>query len=166
MSVENFTDISPHDMARAEIEAWRGECLDFFAQGEAMIGLLLELALKLGYEVELNQFAPQRTLEAMRLVELVGGTDEEVRDALDALGLWQGVESRGELLAHGTSTTVLDRQGNWFAIIDTVTYRAGKPNKGRWVVSHAETDEFAKQLGRAFTKIKYQLGCTRLRLGE
>jgi len=165
MSVHDLDSFSPHDIARAEIEAWRGECLDFFAQGESMIGSLLELALDQGYEVQLNQFAPQRTLEAMRLVDMVGGTDDEVKDAGDALLGWQAVETRGELLAHGTSTTTLDRHGNWYAIIDTVSYRAGKANKGRWVVSHADTDDFARQLGRAFTKLKVQLGCVRLRLG-
>ena len=164
MSVENFTSFSQFDIARAEIEAWRGECLDFFALGEAMIGALLELALDCGFEIEFQQQAPQRTLEAMRLVELVGGSDEEVKNSLDALIRWQGVESRGELLAHGMLTEALDRHGKWYAIFDMVTYHTGKPNKGRWVASQADSEEFTSQLRRAHTKLKLQLGCVRLRL--
>ena len=164
MSVENFTSFSQYDVARAEIEAWRGECLDFFAQGEAMIGALLELAQDHGFEIELHQQASQRTLEAMRLVELVGGSEDEVKDALEALVRWQGVESRGELLAHGMLTEALDRHGKWYAVVDMVTYHAGKPNKGRWVAGQADSEEFTTQLRRAHAKLKLQLGCVRLRL--
>jgi hypothetical protein len=166
MSVENFPQFVPHDVARSEVEAWRGECLDLFAQGEAMIGALLELAMARNFEVRLHPLAVQRTLEAERLVELVGGSEIEVEDAGKALADWQTVESRGELLAHGTITEALDRHGNWHAIIDTVTYRAGKANKGRWAVSQAETEDFRKQLGAAFNRLKAQLGCVRLRLGS
>ena len=166
MSVENFSQFSQHDIARAEIEAWRGECLDLFAQGEAMVGALLELARDRGLDVELHRQAPQRTLEAMRLVELVGGSDAEVQNSLDALIRWQGVESRGELLAHGMLTEALDRHGKWYAVVDMVTYNAGKPNKGRWVANQADSEEFASQLRRAHTKLKLQLGCVRLRLDD
>ena len=166
MSVETFSNLKPHDIARAEIEAWRGECLDHFAQGDAMIGALLELALAKGIEVQLFQFAGQRTLEAVRLLDLVGGTEAEVKDAGTALEAWQAAESRGELLAHGTVTEVLDRHGKWHAIIDMVTYRAGKANKGRWAVSQAEAEDFGKQLSGAFTRLKAQLGCVRLRIGS
>jgi hypothetical protein len=166
MSVQDFTQFSHHDIARAEIEAWRGECLDLFAQGEAMIGALLELGLAKKFKVQLSQYASQRTLEAMQLIDMIGGSEAEVKDATDALFVWQGVESRGELLAHGTSRTTLDRDGHWYAVIDMVTYRAGKPNRGRWVVNQAESEDFLKQLGKAFTKLKLQLGCTRLRLDD
>jgi hypothetical protein len=164
MSVEDFASFAQHDIARAEIEAWRGECLDLTAQGEAMIGALLELALERGFEIELDPRAAQRTLEAMRLIELIGGSDEEMKNAIEALVLWQGVESRGELLSHGMLTETLCRKGQWYAIIDMVTYRAGKPHKGRWVVGRDDTEEFAKQLNRAHTKLKLQLGLARLRL--
>jgi hypothetical protein len=166
MSAENFTSFSQHDIARAEIESWRGECLDLIAQGEAMIGALLELARDKHFEVELHPHAAQRTLEAMRLIEAIGGTDAEVSDAQAALVLWQDVESRGELLSHGMVTEALDRKDNWYAIIDMVTYRGGKPNKGRWVVGRDGSEEFMKQLTRANTKLKLQLGCARLRLDD
>jgi len=164
MSVENFASFAQHDVARAEIEAWRGECLDLLAQGEAMIGALLELALERHYEIELDARASQRTLEAMRLLELIGGSDEEIKNGVDALVLWQNVESRGELLSHGQLTETLDRKGRWYAIVDMVTYRAGKPHKGRMVANRDDADEFSKQLTRAHTKLKLQLGCARLRL--
>ncbi|HSG33844.1 MAG TPA: hypothetical protein VLA37_04855 [Sphingomonadaceae bacterium] len=166
MTVQDFTALSSHEIARAEIEAWRGECLDLFTQGEAMVGAVLELAQKRGYEVQLHQFASQRTLEVMRLVDMVGGTDEETQDANTAILAWQAVESRGEMLAQGTVKTALDRNQQWYAIIDIVTYRGGKANKGRWVVNRPETEEFQKQLFRAFAKLKIQLGCLRLRVDD
>lgn len=166
MSLEDFTHFLTHDVARAEIEAWRGECLDVFSLSEAMIGALLELARERGFEVELHEHPLQRTLEVVKLVELVEGSDQERQDARDALARWQGVESRGEMLARGAVTETLDRKGQWYAIIDMVNYRSGKANKGRWVVSRAEADEFQDQLKRAHTKIKLQLGCVRLRLDD
>ena len=166
MSVEEFSQFLQYDIARAEIEAWRGECLDTFAQCEAMIGALLELAYDKGFEVEFSQQSSQRTIEAMRVVELVGGSEEEVGDALAALAIWQEIESRGELLAHGMVTEAIDRHGKWYAIIDMITYRGNKPNKGRWVVGKSGTEDFQKQLTRANTKLKLQLGCVRLRLDD
>jgi hypothetical protein len=166
MSVEDFASFSQHDIARAEIEAWRGECLDLAAQSEAMVGALLELALERGFEVVLDSRASQRTLEAIRLIEMIAGSDEEKKDAVAALELWQGVESRGELLSHGMVTEALCRKGHWYAVIDMVTYRAGKPQKGRWVVARDDTDEFQQQLARAHRKLKLQLGLARLRLDD
>lgn len=166
MSMEGISGFLQHDIARAEIEAWRGECLDLAAQCEAMIGALLELARDRGFEVELHEHSAQRTHEAVRLVDLVGGTDEEIKDALDALALWQGVESRGDLLSRGALTELLDRGGQWYAVFDMVAYRAGKPFKGRWALNREDADEFAAQLARAHTRLKLQLGCTRLRLDD
>lgn len=166
MSVENFLQPNEHDIARAEIEAWRGECLDLFAKGDALIGTLLALALDKGHEIHLPQLSGQRTMEAIRLVSLVGGSDTEMDEAGKALDDWQAIESRGELLAHGTITEVLDREGNWHALIDTVTYRAGKLNRGRWAVGRLETDEFRQQAASAFNRLKAQLGQLRLRLGS
>ena len=166
MSVENFLQPSEYDIARAEIEAWRGECLDLFAKGDGLIGTLLALALDKGHDIHLPQHSAQRTMEAIRLVALVGGTEEEIEDAGKALDDWQAIESRGELLAHGTITEVLDREGQWHALIDTVTYRAGKLNRGRWAVGQRETDEFRQQAGNAFRRLKDQLGRVRLRLGS
>jgi hypothetical protein len=167
MSVENFAQqFNNHDIARAEIEAWRGECLDLFAKGDGLIGTLLALALDKGHEIHLPQLSVQRTMEAIRLVALVGGTDEEIEDAGKALDDWQAIESRGELLAHGTITEVLDREGNWHALIDTVTYRAGKLNRGRWAVGQLETEEFRQQIVGGFNRLKAQLGHVRLRLGS
>jgi hypothetical protein len=164
MSIENFTNLGQHDIARAEIEGWRGECLDNFAKGDSLIGSLLEAAAARGFEVQLFALAAQRTMEAARLVDLVGGSEVEVEDAAKALEEWQAVESRGELLAHGTVIEVLDRHGQWFAVIDVVSYRAGKANKGRWAVSQGEADAFLKQLAGAFNRLRAQLGCLRLRL--
>lgn len=166
MSVENFASFAQHDIARAEIEAWRGECLDLAAQSEAMVGALLELARERGHEVELDSRACQRTVEAIRLIGLIGGSDEEMKDAVAALELWQGVESRGELLSHGMLTETLCRKGQWYAVIDMVTYRAGKPQKGRWVVTRDDSEEFQQQLARAHRKLKLQLGLARLRLDD
>lgn len=167
MSVENIIQqFNRHDIARAEIEAWRGECLDLFAKGDALIGTLLALALDKGHGIHLPQLSGQRTMEAIRLVSLVGGTEDEVDEAAKALDDWQAIESRGELLAHGTVTEVLDREDNWHALIDTVTYRAGKLHRGRWAVGALETDEFRQQIIATFGRLKAQLGRVRLRLGS
>lgn len=166
MSVENFLQPTEYDIARAEIEAWRGECLDLLAKGDALIGTLLALALDKGHDINLPQLSAQRTMEAIRLVALVGGAEDEVDDAGKALDDWQAIKSRGELLAHGTITEAIDREGNWHALIDTVTYRAGKLNRGRWAVGRLETDEFRQQIGSAFRRLKDQLGRIRLRLGS
>jgi hypothetical protein len=166
MSIENFASFNQHDAARGEIEAWRGDCLDLMAKGETMIGAILELARDRDLDVELHSLAVQRTLEALRLVDLIGGTEEELDAARKAITRWQALESRSEILSHGMLSEALDRHACWYAIFDMVSYRAGKPHKGRWVVGQDDAADFLKQLERAHTKLKLQLGCARLRLDD
>ncbi len=165
MSVENFDQLSQHDLARAEIEAWRSECLDTFAQGEVLIGALLVLAREAGIRVQLHSLAVQRTVEAVRMIDLLG-EDTEAKDASAVLASWQGLESRSEILAHGVSTETVDREGSWYALFDMISYRGNRAAKGRWAVSRAEAEAFQQELEHSFLILKQQLGAIRLELGN
>lgn len=165
MSVQDFNQLSPHDLARAEVEAWRSECLDIFAQGEVLIGTLLELARDAGIRVRLHEHSEQRTVEAVRLADMLAGKTEAV-DASAVLGAWQGLESRCALLAHGVATETVDRAGNWFALFDMVTYRGDRAARGRWTVSREEAEAFLQELDHSLIVLKHQLGCMRLELGD
>ncbi len=164
MSAENFDQLSPHDLARAEIEGWRAECLDLFAQGEVLIGALLELARDAGLRVNLFQMASQRTVEAVRLVDLLGEATE-AKDASAVLASWQGLESRSDILAHGVATETVDRGGNWYAMFDMISYRGNRAARGRWAVSRVEAEVFLQELEHSFIILKSQLGAIRLELG-
>lgn len=165
MSLEHFDQLSPHDLARAEIEAWRSECLDLFAQGEVLIGALLVLAREAGVRVNLYQMANQRTVEAVRMIDMMGD-DTEAKDASAVLASWQGLESRSEILAHGVSTETVDREGLWYAMFDMISYRGNRAARGRWAVSRAEADAFQQELEHSFIILKSQLGAIRLELGQ
>ena len=164
MSVQDFNELSPHDIARAEVEAWRSECLDIFAQGEVLIGTLLELARDAGIRVRLLEHSEQRTIEAVRLADMLSGKTE-AEDASAVLASWQSLESRCSLLAHGVTTETVDRDGNWYALLDMVSYRGGRTARGRWTVSREEAEAFLQELGHSFIVLKSQLGCMRQELG-
>lgn len=165
MSVQDFDQLSPHDLARAELEAWRAECLDLFAQGEILIGTLLELAREAGYRVNLYPVAVQRTLEASRLVDMLG-ENTEARDAGPVLASWQSLESRRDLLASGVVTETLDRAGNWYALFDMISYRGNGAVRGRWAVSRNEAEAFLQELEHSYIILKSQLGAIRMELGN
>jgi len=166
MSAENFDQLSPHDLARAEIEAWRSECLDLFAQGEILIGALLELARDSGLRVNLYPVAAQRTVEAVRMIDILIGDNTEAKDASAVLASWQGLESRSEILAHGVCTEVVDREGNWYGLFDMISYRGNRAARGRWAVSRAEAEAFLQELDHSSIILKSQLGAIRLELGQ
>ncbi|WEK45456.1 MAG: hypothetical protein P0Y56_10460 [Candidatus Andeanibacterium colombiense] len=166
MSAENFDRLSQHDLARAEIEAWRAECLDLFAQGEVLIGALLELARDTGMRVNLYSIAAQRTVEAVRMIDLLIGADTEAKDASAVLASWQGLESRSEILAHGVCTETVDRDGRWFGLFDTISYRGNRAARGRWAVSRTEAEAFLQELEHSYIILKSQLGAIRLELGQ
>lgn len=165
MSAENFDNLSLHDIARAEIEAWRAESLDLFAQGEILIGTLLELAREAGIRVNLYPLAVQRTVEAVRMIDLLGD-DTEAKDAAAVLASWQGLESRSEILAHGACTETVDREGGWYALFDMVSYRSNRAARGRWAVSRREAEAFLQELDHSYIILKSQLGAIRLELGS
>ena len=165
MSADHFDQLSPHDLARAEIEAWRSECLDLFAQGEVLIGALLVLAREAGIRVNLYQMANQRTVEAVRMIDMMGD-ETEAKDASAVLASWQGLESRSEILAHGVSTETVDREGRWYAMFDMISYRGNRAARGRWAVSRAEAEAFQQELEHSFIILKSQLGAIRLELGQ
>ncbi|WP_336979080.1 hypothetical protein [Altererythrobacter fulvus] len=165
MSAQDFDQLSPHDVARAEVEAWRAECLDLFAQGEILIGTLLELAREARYRVNLYPVATQRTLEASRLVDMLGA-DTEAKDAGPVLAAWQSLESRRDLLASGVATETVDRMGNWYVLFDMISYRGNGAVRGRWAVSRNEAEAFLQELEHSYIILKSQLGAIRLELGN
>ena len=165
MSAENFDQLSPHDLARAEIEAWRSECLDLFAHGEVLIGALLELARDAGIRVSLYQMAAQRTVEAVRMIDMLGD-ETDAKDASAVLASWQSLESRSEILAHGVSTETVDRDGSWYALFDMISYRSNRATRGRWAVSRAEAEAFLQELEHSYIILKSQLGAIRMELGQ
>ena len=164
MSAQGFEGMSPHELARVEIEAWRGECLDFFGKGQAQIGNLLQLARQAGYRATLHERAQDRTVEAVRIADMLSGKTQ-AEDASAVLAAWQSLESRCELLANGVATETLDREGNWYALFDMVAYRGGGAARGRWTVSRAEAESFLQELEHSLILLSQQLGCMCQELG-
>ncbi len=164
MSADGFEQVSVHEIAHAEVEAWRGECLSICAKGQALIGRLLELARASGKRVRLLDKAQHRTVEAMRLADLMTG-ETQAEDADAVLSQWQSLESRCELLASGVATETVDRSGNWFAMFDLASYRSGRVVRGRWTVSREEAESFLQELDHSFTMLNQQLGCMCQELG-
>ena len=164
MSAQGFEGLSPHELARVEVEAWRGECLDFFGKGQALIGNLLQVARRAGHRMYLYERVQDRTVEAVRLADMMQGKTQ-AEDASAVLAAWQSLESRCDLLANGVATETLDREGNWYALFDMVAYRSGSAARGRWTVSRAEAESFLQELDHSLTLLSQQLGCMCQELG-
>jgi hypothetical protein len=154
--------LKPHDLAAAEINGWRGRCLDLFARGERAVDMALEAVSKL--ELPMKPLAGQRLADVVRLaVEDTGATEKQSSALLLALERWSLINAHRAYLAHGVATVLLDRQGEWHVQFDFVRYQSKRRDQQRWPLSKDEALQFEAELEQAFKAISAQLGQFRKR---
>jgi N-acetylglutamate synthase-like GNAT family acetyltransferase len=158
------TPLKPHDLAAAEINGWRGRCLDLYARGERSVDHSLELASRCDGIPAMKPLAGQRLAEVLRLaVEEPGTTEKQSTGLLLALERWSGINAQRAYLAHGVATVLLDRQGAWHAQFDFVRYQGKRREPQRWALSKNEALQFEAELEQAFMVLSAQLGHFRKR---
>ena len=163
MSVESLP--KPHDIATGVISSWRGRCLDFFARGERSVDMALELVSSRDASLSMKPLAGQRLADVVRLaVEEGGATEKQSTGLLLALERWSSINAKRAYLAHGVTTVLLDRHGDWHVQFDFIRYHAKRRDAERWACSKEEALQFEAALAEAFKALSAQLGHFRKRL--
>lgn len=169
MGIESTAALKPHEVARNDIEKWRGHCLDFFAKCERHIGRALQAlhaSPKFETVVKLRHLAGQRADDMAQLLSECGLTPKEFKAVSDALLTWRSFEEPRNFLAHGVLTITLDPQGKPFAIFDMTVFRANAAEQKRWTVSHAEVVEWEIVWRKSGQDLAQRLGQLRKKFGD
>jgi hypothetical protein len=153
--------LDPFQIARSEIDQWRGKCLNAFSKGEAVIGKALEgLALLSagGHALKIEHLAGQRATQLANMLPKLSLTERQRNAISSALDDWRNREQERTFLAHGVVAAGLQRNSEWFAIFDVRVFRNGIAEQRRWAVSRAEADDFAVALKSAADKLAQSCG--------
>ena len=153
-----------HEIARAEIDRWRGRCLDHYARTERVIGVTLEKAQQSGQITKLKGLAGQRFLDLESLIRGATGTDKQKAAMQVSTERWRTVEARRAYFAHGVVTALLDQRGNWNARFDLTQYKANAANHERWTIERSEALKFEESLKESFKLVSQQMGLLRKQL--
>ena len=153
--------------AIAQVNCWRGECLQSFAQSETAVTetlLLLNAVPVRGASVKLPHLIGQR-FEALKLATGPEGIfASEGAKAHDAISTYMLSEKIRAFLCHGIAKVMLERSGRWTVIFDLTTLRAKKCDCTRLAVTQAEAIETLQEIKRCGSKLKTELGNLRKQL--
>lgn len=150
MSEPRPEGLNPHEIARAEIDSWRGRSLDLFARAERSIGIALEATSTSGRIIKLRHLAGQRLEDLVQLVTAEQATTKQAEALVKAISKWREVEVHRAFLAHGIARELLDRHGAWHVQFDLTAYKTNVPTLERMVLSRSEALEFEKNLEESF----------------
>lgn len=146
------------------VDAWRGECLNYFARTEAAVARALESAREAGKIDKIRHLAGQRLVDLIELSKSSGATMKQVAALTTALEDWREVEGKRLFLAHGVLSQYFDHQHGWLALFDLTTYRGKQSESHRWAIKDAEAKLFLDELKNAFKALSGQLGHFRMRM--
>lgn len=155
-----------HQIARDEIDGWRGRCIDYFARIEKRTGVVLAEAISCGFPVKQRPLAGPRLSEIETLRTSCPGTAKQESLLTAAIDGWKSVEPRRTFIAHGELTVLLDQRGIWNARFDLTRFKRRESIDERWTLTRDEAAAFELMLKRSFEKISQQLGLLRKRLGN
>lgn len=164
MSVPEPATPRPHDLAKAEIDAWRGRCMNIFARGEKAVTDSLLTASGGTAVPRLDPLAGQRLNSLEKLVEAHEATKPQKGALLDAIAAWRLHDEKRPLLSHGVATELMDRHGVWHVQLDFIAVQKGVGVPNRATFGKGEAETFEKSLHAAFTRLSQQLGQLRKRL--
>jgi hypothetical protein len=166
VSVPEPVGLKPHDLAKAEIDAWRGRCINIFSRGEKAVTDCLTAASEGKPPVRLEPLAGQRLNSLERLVGEHEATKAQKDALISAIATWRLHDEKRPTFSHGVATELLDRHGVWHVQFDFVAVTKAAGLAYRVTYSKSEAEIFEKSLHDAFTKLAGQLGQLRKRLAS
>ncbi len=164
MSVPEPVNLRPHDLAKAEIEAWRGRCLNTFARAEKAVTETLTKVREREPKISLEPLAGQRLSALDKLAGEHSTTCAQKAALISALSDWRSLDVKRPFFSHGIMTELTCRTGQWHVQLDFIAIRKGvsEPQRLNW--SKLEALEFEERLHTAFKAMASQLGQLRKRL--
>lgn len=164
MSDLSTAGIKPHDLAKAEIDGWRGRCINIFSRGEKAVTDCLTAASDGKTPVRLEPLAGQRLNSLEKLVGATEATKAQKDALIASITAWRLHDEKRPIFSHGVAIELLDRLGSWHVQFDFVAVSKAAAVPCRTTFSKAEAESFEKSLHEAYTKLAGQLGQLRKRL--
>lgn len=164
MSVLEPAALRPHDLAKTEIDAWRGRCLNTFSRAEKAVIKTLEMMQSSNTKLSIEPLAGQRLKTLEKLASSQSATDAQIAAVATALAEWRQLDLNRPFFSHGLVTELVDRHGVWHVRFDFIAVKKGVLNEQKLNLSKDEATDFESQLHRAFTLLSGQLGQLRKRM--
>lgn len=147
----------PHDLARTQIERWRGSCLNTFSRGERTIINFLEHTRSPIKAFPLKGMAAQRLEGLCASVGSMELTDKQRNTVQAALDQWLAMQPKRVFFAYGVIIELIDRHGQWHVKFEATVVRKGHCTNECWCVREVEARAFETDLHRAFSNLKGRL---------
>ena len=164
MKFPALDNLRTHEIAKAEIEAWRGRCLNTFSRAERSVTETLETIFSNGTKALLEPLAGQRLNTLEKLAGKYQATDAQKAALVSALSGWRSLDVRRPFFSHGIATELIDRNGQWHVQFDFIAVQKSMPQAQRLNWSQDEAARFEDNLHRAFSTLSSQLGQFRKRI--
>lgn len=158
MSIPEPANLRPHDLARVEIETWRGRCLNVFARMEKSVTETLVRLQDGDPKLALEPLAGQRLKTLEGIMSAFPATPAQQQARRNALSSWRELDVMRPFLSHGILTELVGRTGEWHLQLDFIAVRKGKGEGQRLNWSKAEAHAFEERLHAAFKALTNQLG--------
>lgn len=155
----------PFERACNDVNAWRGRCMQAFAQAEAAVTetlLVLSAVQDRGGDVKLRHLVGQRFEDLAAAIGPRGPFEADGKAAHDSLLRFRERESLRKMLAHASGRVTLDRNGRWTAVFELVAIRSRRADRERLAVNQGEGEAMAKSLASAARSLTDNLKNLRL----
>lgn len=133
------------------VHAWRGACMQFFAEGEEAVGEALAKLSSVedrGDVVRLRHLLGQKLEDLADVIEADGPFAAEGKAVAKALADFRSHEALRAHLAHSVAHVVVERNGDWIIVFRRLSIRSGKPERETRTVDKTEAVETENTLRR------------------
>jgi hypothetical protein len=168
--------ITPFDAAANEaaweeatqsVNAWRGLCLQCFAQAETAVSETLLAMADLpdrGAGVKLRRLIGQRFEDLNSAIAAEGPFAAEGGKAVHVLAAIREHEALRPMICHGTAKVALDRHGQWIVLIRLLSFRGRRADRSSLALDQkeatnilAELKDRTRQLGSALQSVRARI---------
>ncbi len=160
--------LGPFNAATAQVNEWRGRCLDAFTRGETAVTECLAVLSGVGERgksVKLPLLIGPR-LDSLSAAIGPGGpfAAEAGKAAAATLEEYRAHAGFRNMLCHGTSKVTLDSRARWTLVLRQVALRGGALCRETLVLDETEAQALRDQIARLSQRLASQLGHVSARL--
>jgi hypothetical protein len=147
--IEPSLPAEPFKRASAEVNQWRGRCLQIFAGVEHLVTeclLLLAEVPDKGKDVRLRHLVGQRFEDLSLALAVDGPFATEGEKILKALTAFRDMDDLRAMLCHAAAEVTLNEQGDWTAIFRHVAIRSKKRCAEQRVIGQSQAEMVQREL--------------------
>lgn len=160
LSIRNDSD-TPWAVAANEINAWRGSCLQCFAQVEAAVTetlLCLSADTERGSAIRLRHLVGQKLDDLAVAIGAEGPFGVVGKAASVALAEFRVHEELRVHLGHDVAKVAIERSGKWLVVLRHLSIRARQSQRSTLVLEESDAMQVQAELKRKAQKLCAVLG--------